>query len=165
MKIDEIVGDINIFLDKIFLNIQNTGFDFSELDELDHIAYRVEDNKRYDEVKNQLKDFVEYIDEAMFGGRLISILKLKAPIKYKNYRIDCLELMAPKENNTFKEGLEHAEFVISINLADYREKYKDLIDFNLDGYRREVNPELIAEFEDCAVKFHNQSLLKVRGLA
>lgn len=164
MRIDEIVGDINIFLDKIFLNIQKAGFEFSELDELDHIAYRVESDKRYEEVKNQSKDFAEYIDEAMFGGRLISILKLKVPIKYKNYKIDCIELMAPKENNTFKEGLEHAEFVISLNLADFHNKYKNIINFNFDGYSREINPELIVEFEDCAVKLHNQSLLKVRGL-
>lgn len=164
MKIDEIVGDVNLFLGKIFLNIQKAGFDFNELDELDHIAYRVESDERYDEFKQQIGNYAENLSEVMFGGRLISVFKLKTPIEYKDYKIDCIELMAPKENNTFKEGLEHAEFVISLNLADYHDKYKDIISFNLDGYGREVNPELIVEFEDCAVKFHNQSLLKIRGM-
>jgi hypothetical protein len=71
--------------------------------------------------------------------------------------------LAPKENNKFEEDLEHAEFVIKTTLEEFMKKHKD-INFNLDAYSREENPELIINFKKCAAKFHTQSLLEVRRM-
>lgn len=82
---------------------------------------------------------------------------------YNRFKISGIEVLAPKKNNMYKNGLEHAEFVISGTLKDFRAKYKN-IDFNLSAYKRDINPELIIEFDNCAVKFHEISLLDVREI-
>lgn len=165
MKIDEIISDYEIFLDKIFLNLTHAGFVLDDLVELDLIAYRTESDERYLEIKEIIENnFSAGLSEVMFSGRLISVFKLKEILLYKSFKISCLELLAPREGNKFKEGLEHAEFVVRGSLVDFYEKYKNSVKFNLSAFGREVNAELIVEFGDCAVKFHEQSLLKVRRL-
>lgn len=161
MKIEKVIGDYNIFLDKIFLNLENAGFDLSDFEEIDHLGYRVETIEQYEEVKKELFDFSQEKSEVVFNGRLISVLKLKEPLKFKNFMIECIELLAPKETNKYRQGLEHAEFVTKSKLGEFFEKYKNM-EFNLSAYGREINPELIVDFEDCAVKFHEESLWDVR---
>jgi len=161
MEIENIIGDYKTFLDKIFSNLKNAGFEVDEFGELDHIGYRVESLERYYELKNKLIGFCEKISDKEFAGRPVLVCKLKKPLIYGEVKIEGIEVLAPKKDNKFKEGLEHAEFVTKIPLVDFLEKHKD-IKFNLDAYGREKNPELILEFGNCAVKFHEQSLLKVR---
>lgn len=163
MKIEDILGKYNIFLDKIFLNLEKSGIGKDDISELDHIAFRTETLDRYEDIKKELLDFVEFNSEEIFNGRLISVLKLKEPLIYKEYMINCIELMAPKENNQHKEGLEHAEFVVNKKLDEFLVKY-DNIDFNMSAYERDENRELIIDYKDCAIKFHEQSLLEVRGV-
>lgn len=78
-------------------------------------------------------------------------------------KIEGVEALVPKEDNVFKNGLEHAEFVIEGALKDFRAKYSD-INVDLHAYDREVSPELCIEFDNCAVKFHEVSLLDVREI-
>jgi len=42
-------------------------------------------------------------------------------------------------------------------------KHQD-IEFNMNAFEKETNRELIFDFADCAVKFHEQSLLDIRNL-
>ena len=114
-------------------------------------------------MKTKLLDFCAASDEVFFAGRLILVGRLKKPLDYSGLKIEGIELLAPKENNKFKDGLEHAEFVTKLPLPEFLEKHKN-IDFKLDAYAREINPELIVKFSDCAAKFHAQSLLEVRGI-
>lgn len=163
MNIESTIGDYKSFLDKVFQNLEKAGFSLDEFKELDHIAYRTETIGRYEELKNELVGFSESFSDKDFNGRKILVCRLKMPLVYKNFSIAGLEVLAPKENNRFKEGLEHAEFVTKITLPEFREKH-DSIDFNLDAYNREANRELIIGFENCAAKFHEQSLLEVRNI-
>jgi predicted metalloenzyme YecM len=163
MNIESIIGDYKTFLDKIFSNLEGAGFEMDEFRELDHLGYRVESLERYYELKSKFSGFSESMMDKEFAGRPVLVCKLKAPFIYEEFKIEGIEVLAPKVNNKFKEGLEHAEFVTKITLAEFFEKHED-IKFNLDTYSREENPELILEFGDCAVKFHEQSLLKVRGM-
>lgn len=163
MEIESIIGDYKTFLDKVFENLKTAGFDLSEFAELDHIAYQTESVERYEEIKNELLDFSELHDDKVFNGRKILVCRLKQPLIYKNCSIAGLELLAPKENNKFKDGLEHAEFVTKIALPEFRKKHSD-VDFNLDAYGREENPELVIKFKNCAAKFHAQSLLEIRKI-
>lgn len=158
-----IIGDYKFFLDKIFANLKSAGFDNAEFKELDHIAYRVETLERYEELKNKLTEFASAESEVEISGRPISIFKLKEPLVYEKYKIPCLELPAPKIGRKFKEGLEHAEFVINSTLPEFLEEHKN-VKFNVSEYQKEINPALIVEFGDCAVKFHEQSLLEIRGM-
>ncbi len=163
MEIESIIGDYKTFLDGVFENLKTAGFDLSEFAELDHIAYRTESIERYEEIKNELLDFSESHDDKVFNGRRILVCRLKKPLIYKNLSIAGLEVLAPKENNKFKDGLEHAEFVIKIALPEFREKHNS-VDFNLDAYGREENRELSVGVGSCVAKFHEQSLLEIRRI-
>lgn len=162
-KIETIIGDYKIFLDKVFVNLKDAGFELEEFKELDHIAYRTENIEEYEKIKKELLGFSKKYSEKMFGGRLILICLLENPIVYNNFTIDGFELLAPKENSTHKKGLDHAEFVVKTTLPEFQEKHSE-INFDLHAYAREENPELVLHFENCTVKFHTQSLLEVRGI-
>ena len=161
--IKSIIGDYETFLDEVFRNLKEAGFSLDEFKELDHIAYRAESLENYEKIKKGLLDFSQNYSDKIFGGRPVLVCRLKEPLSYNNFMIEGIEVLAPKENNKFEEGLEHAEFVTKIALPEFREKHSD-ISFNLDAYAREDNPELTIDFENCAVKFHAQSLLQVREI-
>lgn len=162
-KIESIIGDYKTFLDKAFDNLKMAGFKLDEFKELDHIAYRTEDLEGYEKVKKELLGFSKSYDEKIFNGRLVLICRLETPLVYDEFEIKGFELMAPKENNKYIEGLEHAEFVVQSTLSDFLEKHSE-INFDLKAYDREKNQELIIKFENCVVKFHTQSLLEVRKI-
>ena len=163
MNIKNVIGDYEQFLQKIFYNLKNVGIDLNDLKELDHIAYRTEDLKTYNKTKRQLIPFCEKYNDKEFNGRRIFVCRFKEPLEYEDFRIEGLELLAPKMDNKFTNGLEHAEFVLSCTLEELLKKHPDII-FNMSAYNREENPELIIDFEDCAVKFHKVSLLHTRNL-
>ena len=160
MNIKEIIGDYNIFLDKIMLNLDKIGIDSFDLLEIDHICFRVNSYERYDVKKGELENFGELRSENIISGRPIAIYELNEPLVYGEYIIKCVEIPAPKENKHYIEELEHAEFVIKISLKEFLEKYKN-IDFNMSASEREINPEIIIDFGDCAVKFHEEGILDV----
>jgi uncharacterized protein len=163
LDIKAIIGDYKSFLGKIFKNISGAGFRLDEFEELDHIAYRVESNEKYEEMKAKLEKFSLNFQEVEISGRPIAVFKLLKPISYNEYKVNCLELPAPREGKFFKEGLEHAEFVIKNTFRDFLRKHKN-IDFDMSKIEREINPELVIDFKDCAVKFHAQSLLEIRKM-
>lgn len=152
-----------IFLDKIFSNVKGAGFEDEELSEIDHVAYRTETNERYEELKKEFEKISSNFSEVIISGRPIAVYRLKEPLVYGNWKIEGLELCAPKEGSFHREGLEHAEFVTKKSLKDFLYDHEN-IGFNMSAYSKEENPELILEFEDCAAKFHTQSLLKIRCL-
>jgi len=163
MNLVNIIGNYDSFLDDVFQNIKDTGFGLSEFSELDHICYRVETREMYIAKKIELGEIGDLLSEEIIAGRPIAIYKLKIPILFNGFKIDCIELPAPKVRNRFKEGLEHAEFVINVPLSDFLVRHHN-INFGLDSYDKEINPELEAEFEDCAVKFHEKNILEVIAL-
>lgn len=124
--IQSVIGDYKIFLDKIFGNLKTAGFALDEFKELDHIAYRTESLEEYKEIKERLADFSSARSDKIFAGRPVLICRIKAPIVYDGFSIAGIEVLAPKENNKFKEGLEHAEFVTRTMLPEFREKYKNI---------------------------------------
>ncbi|MFA7209328.1 MAG: VOC family protein [Parcubacteria group bacterium] len=162
-KIEYVLGDYGFFLDGVFQNLEKSGFFLDEFAELDYIAYRTDSMEKYEEVKSKMAGFAKKYDEKMFNGRSVFVCRLETPIEYGRFSIAGIELLAPKENNKHKNGLEHAEFVTKAALPEFREKHGD-IDFDLDAYDREENPELEVKFEGCAVKFHTRSLLGIRKI-
>jgi len=163
MKIEEIIGNYVEFLDGIFDSLNQFGVHNDELKELDHIAYRTQDIQKYDDVKEKLMPFFDEYSEKEFGGRLIFVGRFEKPLKYMQFSVSGFELLAPKNNNTFGDGLEHAEFILKESLSNFYKEHED-IKFNLNAYDRDENPELIIDFEDCAAKFHEVSLLDVRKI-
>ena len=161
MNIEAVIGDYESFLDKIFDNLKTVGISLGDFAELDHIAYRTDSILKYEEIKKELLPFFKTYNDKEFGGRNILVGRFGQPLVYCGFTIEGIEVLAPKKDNIYENGLEHAEFVINNTLESFRIKYKN-IDFNLNAYKRDINPELIIDFDECAVKFHEISLLNVR---
>lgn len=153
--------DNNTFLNKIFANLDSAGIDYSGL-ELDHIAYRTTTRERYDELKAEFENGAKLLDEAIIRNRPIAIFKLNEPIVYEDFIIPYFELMAPAEGDSYAEGLEHAEFVISEGINEFRKRYSEL-DFEFKD--RKINPELVLKFDNNAnIKFHLRNIEEVLRL-
>lgn len=156
---DYIKANTKVFLDKIFNNLNSDLLNVSNYD-LDHVCYRAETEETYTKTKNLFSNYGNLIAENVIRGRRIAIFKLNDPLVYKEYRIFCIEVSSPRRDIHFKEGFEHAEFVIQESFNDFLKKYSK-IEFNKEAMSKEINPEIIRQYEDCAVKFHKGSLLSV----
>lgn len=160
MPINNLIGDVEKFLEKVIQNITITGIRFDELKDLDHLAYRVASLEEYEIVKAKMLEFGELISENIISGRPIAVYKLNEPIIYDGFTIFCLEIPAPKEGSEYKSGLEHIEFVTNKSLKEFIKDHKE-VGFETKEIDREINPTLVLKFEDSAVKFHPRSLLEV----
>jgi len=156
--IEKQLGDWKILMGEIF--------DFTRVHNVvlpavcDHLCYRVETDERYQEVKGLLLQYGELAGEELVSGRLISIFNLHEPLGYQQYKIDCIELPAPKEGSPYKEGWEHAEFVCD-HLEDFLKRYSHL-SFKLSGMSKNLNPEAALEISSkYQIKFHPLHILKV----
>lgn len=116
---------VNIFLDKIFLNLELSNVDVSSY-ELDHICYRVSSIENYIIIKKYLYDKSELLSENIVSWRKIATYKLFEPIKYKNREINLIEIPAPKIWSNYEDWFEHVEFVIDISFEEFINKYQKL---------------------------------------
>ena len=156
----EIIGNTDIFLDKIFKSLDNLNINLDN-NLLDHLCYRVSTEQEYQEKKDQLLKCSTLLIEADVNGRPISTFKFDQPISYKSRKIELIELPSPKKNTNYTTGLEHVEFVIEEGLDKFMEKYPN-IDFDKSGMSKGLNPELRVSLADnLSVKFHPISLEKV----
>lgn len=159
-----IIGNYKSFLSKLLSQFNKLNIDQNDIIELDHIAYRVETQDRYKEVKQKLKQFSIYLGEAKVRQRPIASFKLLKPIKHNHYTISCIELPSPSNHYNYPEGLEHAEFVIKGSLYNFQKKYSHL-NFT-EELNNPTNPELKLRFKGFQIKFHTKSLLnKIRNQA
>jgi predicted metalloenzyme YecM len=74
-------------------------------------------------------------------------------VRFENWRIDAVELPAPKPGVETKEGLEHVELVLFDDKDDFLKKYADK-QFDLKAANRGVNPEIGFKLPSYGVKFH-----------
>jgi predicted metalloenzyme YecM len=148
--------DIQEFLERIFINLENTGIDVRDY-RLDHVCYRVSSLEEYTGVKAALEQIARLLHETEIGGRSISTFKLYEPIEYKTRVISCIELPAPKTGKLTVTGWEHVEFVIDKSFEEFMKSYPR-VHFDTSGIAKSHNPEIEVEFERCAVKFHHVAL-------
>jgi predicted metalloenzyme YecM len=155
--LQNIIGDYEAFLEQILQEVKDAGFDFSDFAQMDHICYRVPTFEEYQTKKKELLTIGKLLGEAQVNGRPISIFRLKNPIYHGRWRIDAIELPAPKEGTVTSKGLEHVEFVLFDSLDDFLKKYRH-IQFNMNAATRGVNPEVAFRLPSYTVKFHLLSL-------
>lgn len=155
-----IIGNYDAFLQQILQEVQAEGFDLRDFVQLDHVCYRVPSVERYESKKSELMAVGTIIGEAQVNGRPIATVRLKQPITHGAWRIDCVELPAPKPGTEPKEGLEHIEFVLYGDKEAFLQKYASK-QFNLDAADRGINPEIGYKLPSGGVKFHLLSLSAV----
>lgn len=154
--IEKYLGEINSFLFKVFAALAKDKIDVSKY-ELDHVCYRVETLDRYEELKKQLLNSGELLSENEINGRAIANFKLNEPIIFADRKIFGIELPAPKLGVFFKEGYEHVEFAVGINLDDFLKIYPQ-INWDTTGIAKNVNPDIFVRYDNFTVKFHQHSI-------
>lgn len=153
----KILGNYEKFLESTLTAIQHNGFDFSDFVQLDVICYRTTSQAGYEQKKVELENIGKLLSEAMVSGRPIATYRLDEPIYFQDWRIDTIELPAPKEGSERPEGLEHLQFVIYDDLQAFIQKYSDKV-FDIRALERGVNPMIAYKFKGGAVKFHRLNL-------
>jgi uncharacterized protein len=152
-ELQRILGDYRVFLKNILQETQEAGFDLSDFVQLDHMAYRVPSLERYDQKKGELAAVSALVGESPVNGRPIAVFRLHDPVQYEQWRIDAVEVLAPKAGTLPAEGLEHIELVLYDDKDVFLQKYADK-QFDLKAADRGVNPEIKFQLPHYTVKFH-----------
>ena len=152
-KLPKIIGDYDAFLRAITAEITAEGFDMTDFVQMDHRCYRTSSLENYTEKKTQIAEVAELLGETQVNGRPIATFRLHTPILFEQWRIDTLELPAPKPSKATSEGLEHVEFVLYDSIDAFLDKYKGK-EFKLGAADRGINPEVGYNLPSYGVKFH-----------
>lgn len=156
-QLQSIIGDYSVFLKDIISQVEHAGFDLADFTQLDHMCYRTVSDANYIDKKTQLLKVGTLLSETIVKGRSISTIRLAEPVVSGDWRVDCIELPAPKPDSRYTEGLEHVEFVLYDPIDVFLQKYPDK-EFGLRAKDRGVNPEVSYSLGKYAVKFHILSL-------
>jgi predicted metalloenzyme YecM len=151
--IKKVIGDYQTFLDDILTRVVGEGFDLGDFVQIDHMCYRTISAENYAQKKTELEGVARLLGENMINGRPISTFRLREPLIHKPWRIDAIELPAPKTGAEYTEGLEHIEFVLYDDLSDFLKKY-DGKPFEMRAADRGINPEIGFQLGEYSVKFH-----------
>lgn len=152
-SLSQIIGDYDAFLKDILSRVAAEGFDFSDFIQIDHMCYRTTSLKNYEDKKSELQMVAKLLGETEVNGRPIATFRLNQPVFYETWRIDAIELPAPKAGSDHKEGLEHIEFVLFDDIPTFLSKYKNK-PFETRASNRGINPEIGLPLGDLSVKFH-----------
>jgi hypothetical protein len=164
MNYKDFVTKTHEFLKKITEKLDDHKIKLAPHWDIDHICYRSSSQENYEEMFKQFSLWGSLLIESEVNGRLIATFKLQEPIlfhHYRDYKIDVLELPAPKMNKKTKEGFEHIEVVCDLSFEEIKAKYAGL-KFDESGLKKSFNQELRIVFDDsCSIKFHHMSLESV----
>jgi predicted metalloenzyme YecM len=159
-ELKNIIGNYSEFLDEILGLVVDEGFEVSDFVQLDHMCYRTISNSNYEDKKVELASIAKLLGETLVNGRPISTFRLEAPVIHSLWRIDAIELPAPKAESKHQEGLEHIEFVLYDEMSTFLKKYEGK-PFELRAADRGVNPEISLQLGELSVKFHLLNLTTV----
>jgi predicted metalloenzyme YecM len=151
---------ISGFLDEFLKRIGEVGIDISGL-VIDHVAYRTESMDEYEKLKQEFSKIGKQVHENIVRERRVGVFKLNTPIKYKQYLIPAIEMVAPKAGEIIKPGWEHAEIVLKESYGEFMKKY-----LNLNWDTSVMNSDLFSMIklrlgEDMQVKFHLMPILDI----
>lgn len=152
-ELEKIIGDYESFLGNILGRVADDGFDLADFVQIDHMCYRTTSIKNYEDKKIELASVAKLLGETLINGRPISTFRLNEPVIHSPWRIDAIELPAPKAGSEHQEGLEHVEFVLFDDIPTFLKKYKDK-PFEMRAADRGINPEIGLQLGEYSVKFH-----------
>ena len=152
-KLQNIIGDYQSFLKQIIQEITEEGFEMADFVQMDHMCYRVSSLDSYRAKKQELATQGQLLGETQVNGRPISAFRLHEPVHYQQWRIDTIELPAPKEGVVTREGLEHVELVLYDDKEVFLKKYAHK-PFQMQAADRGINPEIGFKLPTYTVKFH-----------
>lgn len=128
--------------------------------DIDHLCYRTASLEEYESLCRALLDFSNCLIESPVNGRLISTFKLFEPLFVEGWRVDLIEVPAPKPGRPAQSGFEHFEVVCDEPFEDLQTRFSHL-KWDQRGLEKLWNQELEANFSNFAIKFHHLSLESV----
>lgn len=153
----EVLGDYDAFSYEVLFQLAKSGISLRDLAFADHVCYRTTSLENYAEMQQRIGQFATLLGETEVNGRPISTFRLHEPLYTTVWRVDAVELPAPKPGSEYTEGLEHMEFVLFDDLPTFMKRYSHL-DFETRAIDRGINPELGLRLGEVSVKFHMLSL-------
>lgn len=145
------------FLEKAFSGLDENNFIIEPTWQIDHLCYRTTSEENYIAINSHIAKFASLLIESDVNGRMISTFKLTTPIIFRNWKIDLIEVPAPKKGKIVAEGFEHFEVVCDLSFDEIKNRYRNF-KFDDSGLSKELNQELEFPFNGFAVKFHHLSL-------
>ena len=148
---------------------------------IDHVCFRCETEEEYhDAVAVMVGAGHTVAGTSVIGGRPISTIRLKQPIKWKQWKIPAVEIPMPKPGRPKRKGWEHAEVALMTDgegkPLDFKgtEELEKLVHrhsipgggmpvpWDRKGMGKDINAEVSADLGSyMCVKFHNRPLLEV----
>ncbi len=151
----ETLGDYREFMSKAEGLLDKLSINRDELTQCDTLAYEVNSNERYEEVKQKLAQSAKVLSEREVNGRLVSILAVDPPLKTDHWNIPYIELLQPKPGREYEEGLDCAFFVTALPLSRFLAKHTDIA-FDTKGLANELNAYVEYVGEDVSFKLHDK---------
>lgn len=151
------------FLELLFQDMQQGGIELEAHWDIDHVCYRSDSLENYHQLKCGFEAFGRLLIESEVNGRLISTFKLFRPLECQGWRIDLVELPAPKAGKITQAGFEHIEIVCDIPMSEIIQKYSHL-PMDQKGLSKDYNQELEICLGERNLKFHHSSLASVINL-
>lgn len=151
----EVLGDYRDFMSQVESLLGELSIDTNELAQCDTLAYEVNSNERYEEVKQKLVQSAKILSEREVNGRLVSILCLDPPLKTDNWNVPYIELLQPKPGREYEEGLDCAFFVTALPLPNFLEKHP-AVAFDTKGLANKLNSYVEYVGDEVAIKLHDK---------
>ncbi len=159
-KLNTPLANLHSFLDKLFAKLSEHGIDIAGYT-MDHIGYQCSSDADYDKLKATFSCKGEFIDEIVVGGRRVGLFKLYEVIPYKDYKINAVELIAPKEGQICPSALEHVEFVIGEQFDTFMDRYPT-VKWDISAINQPIFPMLKLPLgDDIQVKFHREHIFDI----
>jgi len=155
----KVVADYKEFLDRWFGEIDKLGIDYSKW-RLDHLGYGVSSGEEYDKLKNELRKTGVIRREVLVSERRVGVMKLNAPLVYRDWQIWAVEIIEPVAGESRETGFEHAEFTISEDFESVVEQYSNLA-WDTKNIRRADFPRLkLVLATGLELKLNHKSILE-----
>ncbi len=145
------------FLELLFQDLDRWGVSLDAHWDIDHLCYRTSTENEYETRKGIFGKLGDQLIESEVNGRAIATFKLHEAINFRGYRIDLIELPAPKSGKLTPTGFEHIEVVCDVPFHELEARYLDLT-FDRKGLEKDLNRELELCLGTRNVKFHHASL-------
>lgn len=151
------------FLELLFQDLAKAQVQLPSHWDIDHLCYRASTEESYQKLKDDFSRFGFLLIESEVNGRMIATYKLNDPVYYQDWRIDLVELPAPKKGKITAEGFEHIEIVCDVPFIELQQKYSHL-EMDTKGLEKDYNQELEICLGKRNIKFHHSSLESVINL-
>jgi uncharacterized protein len=160
MKLDEFIDQAHLFLENIFQKMEAKNIFLKEHWNVDHLCFRVSSIEKYEKYKQIFSSWSQLLIESEINGRMIASYKLNAPILFKHFKIEVVELPAPKPGRKTPDGFEHIEVVCDLSFSEIKKLYP-FCDFDESGLNKSFNQDIKVQLNGFALKFHHMSLESV----